>query len=78
MGAGGEDVQLSPAARKLIPYNVECKSLAKVAVYNYYEQAKQHGKHTPVVVVKQNGSKPLVVVDAEHFFNLVKDNSNGK
>lgn len=68
MGAGGEDVQLSTAARQVFNYNVECKSLAKVAVYNYYEQAKQHGKSEPIVFVKQNGHKPLVVLDAEYFF----------
>jgi hypothetical protein len=40
-------------------------------VYNYYEQAKTHGNHEPVAVVKQNGKKPLVVVDAEVFFDLI-------
>ena len=68
MGAGGEDVQLSPAARKSFPYTVECKNMAKIAVYNYYEQAKQHGKGEPLVIIKQNHSKPLVIVDAEFFF----------
>ena len=68
MGAGGEDVQLSPAARKLMPYAIECKNMAKIAVYNYYEQAKQHGKGEPLVVIKQNHSKPLVIVDADYFF----------
>ena len=71
MGAGGEDIKLSPAARDCIPYQFECKSLAKVAVYNYYEQAKMHGSHEPIAVVKQNGKKPLVVVDAEVFFDLI-------
>ena len=71
MGAGGEDVQLSPAARKLAPINIECKNLAKIAVYNYYEQCKQHGKHEPVVFIKQNHSKPLAIVDAEYFINLL-------
>lgn len=68
MGAGGEDVQLSPAARKVYPFNIECKSRAKMAVYQDYQQAMTHGKHEPVVVVKQNMCKPLVVVDAEYFF----------
>ncbi len=71
MGAGGEDVQLSPAARELFPYQVECKSLAKVAVYNYYEQAKEHGYHQPVVFVKQNGARPLAIIDADYFFKMV-------
>ena len=71
MGAGGEDVQLSPAAREFFPYQVECKNLAKIAVYNYYEQAKEHGYHQPVVFIKQNQSRPLAIIDAEYFFKMV-------
>jgi hypothetical protein len=73
MGAGGTDVQLSPAAKRLFPYEIECKNLAKVSVYKFYEQAKTHGKAEPLVVVKQNNSKPLAIVDLEHFLNLVKE-----
>lgn len=74
MGAGGEDVQLSPKARKLFPYSVECKNLAKIAVYNYYQQAETNcGKHEPLVVIKQNRCRPLAVVDLEHFMKLVGD-----
>ena len=73
MGAGGEDVQLSPAARKLFPYSIECKNLAKIAVFNYYEQATGHGNYEPLVVIKQNRSRPLAVVDLEHFMELVKN-----
>lgn len=73
MGANGEDVQISPAARKLFPYQIECKSREKIAVYGMYEQAQQHGKaFEPLVVLKQNRSKPLVVVDLDHFMELVK------
>ena len=74
MGAGGEDVQLSPTARKLIPYSIECKSRTTVAVYGWYGQAKANApKGTePIVVVKQNHAKPLVLVDAEHFIHLMR------
>ena len=73
MGQSGEDVQLSPAARKLFPYSVECKNLAKIAVYNYYNQCLTNcGASEPLVVVKQNRSKPLAIVDLEHFLDLVK------
>lgn len=78
MGAGGEDVQLSNTARQKFPYQIECKSYAKLAVYGLYKQACQHGIHEPVLFIKQNHSKPLVVVDAEHFIMLVKKaNDNG-
>ena len=71
MGAGGEDVQLSSAARLLVNYTIECKNRKAIAVYKDYEQAKTHGLVEPLVVLKQNLSKPLALVDAEHFFDLV-------
>lgn len=74
MGAGGEDVQLSPAARKLVPLSIECKSLAKFAGYKFLDQADSNSKeHQPVAVVKANHRKPIVLVDAEYFFQLMKD-----
>lgn len=72
MGAGGEDVQLSTAARALVPYQIECKNKNQVAVCGWYEQAQEHGDHEPIVVVKQNHGKPLVVVDAKLFFQLIR------
>jgi len=72
MGAGGEDVQLSSAARSLVNYTIECKNRAAIAVYKDYEQAKTHGLVEPLVVLKQNNSKPLALVDAEHFFDMVQ------
>jgi hypothetical protein len=75
MGAQGEDVQLSPAARKLFPYQIECKAKARAQVYTWYSQAKTHGEHEPVVFVKQDRQAPLVVVSAVHFLKLVKDAS---
>ena len=73
MGASGEDVQLSPAARKLFPYQTECKSKARSQIHTYYEQAKSHGTHEPIVFVKQNRKRPLAIVDAEHFLELIKE-----
>jgi hypothetical protein len=75
MGAGGEDIQLSPAARILFPYQVECKAKARAQVYTWMEQAKSHGKHEPLVFVKQDRKAPLVIMDAEHFFLLLKRDS---
>lgn len=72
MGATGEDVLLSPAARKRVPYQIECKNKATSQIHTYYEQAKEHGSHEPLVIVKQDRKKPLAIVDAEHFFQLLK------
>ena len=74
MGVSGCDVQLSPAARKLAPYAIECKNRASMAVYKDWEQAVRNcTKETvPVLVIKANRKKPLVVVDADWFFDHVE------
>lgn len=72
MGASGEDVQLSPAARRLIPYQIECKAKAKSQIHTYYDQAKEHGDHEPLVIVKLDRHVPLAVVRFEHFLELLK------
>jgi hypothetical protein len=74
MGQQGADVQLSTAGREYFPFAVECKSRAKQAIYKDYEQAQAHGKGTllePLVILKQNNSKPLAVVDAEFFIDTM-------
>jgi hypothetical protein len=73
MGVSGEDVLLSPAARRVLPISLECKSRAAISVYGYYEQAqKNSGGYEAVCVIKQNRSSPLVVIDAEYFFELMR------
>ena len=73
MGDRGEDVQLSPEARKIYPFQFECKSKASYSVYKDYKQACSHGEHTPILIIKQNQSKPLAVVDGEWFINYIKE-----
>ena len=74
MGAGGEDIQLSPAARKRIPISVECKAKAKSAIYTDYTQATDNApKGTePVLFLKADRKKPLAIVDAEFFLSLMR------
>jgi hypothetical protein len=75
MGAGGEDLQLSPAARRLFPYSVEAKNCERLNVWGAYEQAEANsGNHEPLLIMKKNRKKPLVVLDLEAFINLLKDN----
>lgn len=73
MGAGGEDVQLSPAARTLVPYQLECKNKARSQVHTYYNQAKEHGDHEPLVIVKMDRDIPLAVLSAETFLQLLRE-----
>jgi hypothetical protein len=72
MGVNGVDVQLSTAAFKQFPYNIECKNTQRLTtIYNYYEQAESHNHYgKPLVIVKMNRKKPLAIIDAEHFIEL--------
>ena len=71
MGAGGEDLIMARAAREKFPMSIECKNQEKVNVWESYKQAEDNsGKYEPVVIIKRNKSKPLVVVDAEYFVSL--------
>ena len=73
MGAGGEDVIMARAARQKFPYSIECKNQEKINIWSAYEQAAQNsGDYTPLVVLKRNRSKPLILIDAETFIDLHK------
>lgn len=72
MGASGEDIMLSPAARDVFPVSIECKNKKAIAIYKDYEQATANSNtYQPILIVKQNNSKPLAVMDFEYWLELV-------
>ena len=77
MGAGGEDLIMSRAARHKFPYSVECKNQEKLNIWSAWEQANSNrGIYEPLVVIKRNGTTPLVVLDANVFMEYVKEFNN--
>ena len=77
MGAGGEDLIMSSAARNKFPYSIECKNQEKLNIWAAWEQANNNkGIYEPLVVIKKNGVRPLVVLDAENFLDMIKDYNN--
>ena len=71
MGAGGEDLIMARAARAKFPYSIECKNVEKLNVWDAYSQAQENsGDYEPIVVMKKNGKKPLVVIDADYFVKM--------
>jgi len=72
MGESGEDIKMARAAREKFPFSVECKNVERLNVWEAYDQAKENsGKYEPIVVMKKNRKKPLVVIDAETFIKLM-------
>ncbi len=74
MGSSGEDVIMGVQTRELFPYSVECKNQEKVNVWAAYEQSSENSKdYEPIVVMKKNNHKTLVVLDAEKFVKLCQE-----
>ena len=78
MGESGEDIKLSPAARKLIPYSFECKNQEALNIWSSLEQAETNaGDYDPVLIFKRNRSKTYAVINIEKFIELINE-SNSK
>ena len=74
MGMSGEDIVLSPAARKLIPYSFECKNKERMSIWEGIDQAKTNAEdRVPVLVIKKNRRNPYAVINLESFINLIKE-----
>ena len=77
MGSSGEDLIMSKAARNKFPFSVECKNQEKLNIWSAWEQANNNkGIYEPLVVIKKNGTAPLVVLDAQVFLDYVKELKN--
>ena len=76
MGETGEDIKLSPAARRLIPYSFECKNQEKINIWDSLQQAEENcGVYDPVLIFKRNRSKTYAVINIEKFIELINENS---
>ena len=74
MGMGGEDVVLSPEARKYIPYSFECKNVERLNLWDAIDQSKSNcGERVPVVVIKKNRRNPYAVMPLEEFISLIRE-----
>ena len=74
MGDSGEDILLSPAARSLFPYSVECKNQEKLNIWGALEQAEENsGNHTPLVIFKRNRTKTYAVLELDKLLELLDE-----
>jgi hypothetical protein len=74
MGDSGEDILLSPAARRLFPFSVECKNQEKLNIWSALEQAEENsGDHSPLVIFKRNRSKTYAILEFEELLKLLNE-----
>lgn len=74
MGADGEDILLSPAARKIYPYSFECKHVEKLSIWSAIEQCEANAEHhTPAVVFRKNRKEAFIAIPFNHFMGLLDE-----
>ena len=75
MGERGVDIKLSEKAKKFIPLAIECKNQeAYKKLYKDYNQSSYNSDKNiePIVILKMNNEKPLVVMDATYFLDRIQ------
>ena len=76
MGMSGEDIVLSPAAKRTIPYSFECKNVEKLNIWKSLEQCESNCEdREPVLIIKRNRSEVYAVVKFDNFLKSIKDNA---
>lgn len=74
IGENGTDIKLSPMAKKIIPYSIECKNQEKLNIWSALEQAENNSNGlTPLLIFKRNRTKTYVVIEFDEFLGLIKN-----
>ena len=74
MGCGGEDVQLSTAARRHLPLSIECKCVERLNVWQHLEQSERNAPDgtTPCLVFARNRSSTYAILPWSVVLSLYK------
>ena len=73
-GIKGEDLQLSPRARELLPYAFELKNRERLNIWDALEQSKTHikdPKHKPVLVFRRNRTPFHICLELDTFLEMI-------
>ncbi len=75
MGQPGADVRLVGEARKRFPFSIECKWQESWSVPSWIKQAQANQAEGTdwLLICKKNRMAPVVIMDAERFFELLKE-----
>jgi hypothetical protein len=74
-GEGFSDIMLSPAARKVLPFNIECKNVEHLNVaktFQDYKEVYQNSALTLLLVHSHNKTEPMVTMNWIDFLRLLQ------
>ena len=75
MGVSGEDIVLSPLAKRLINLSFECKNQERLNLWDSLSQAETNAENrTPVLVFKRNRSKTYATIPFDFLIELLSTN----
>jgi len=74
MGQSGVDVHLEKRVLEHFPFSVEAKNVERLSFWPSVNQARANELPGTdwLLFIKKNREKPVVVMDAEQFFQLIK------
>jgi hypothetical protein len=74
MSGSGTDIVLSPLAKTIIPYDIECKNTETASVWQWIQQAETNTEkgRIPLIVFKRNHSKVYCIISFDDFLEVAK------
>ena len=74
MGMTGEDIILTPAARKLCSFSFECKNVERLQMWQAIDQCESNRPDgtDPAIVFKKNGKQPYVAIPLTVFCDMLQ------
>ena len=75
MGAQGEDVRLSPAARECVPLSIECKNVERINIWACLDQCISNtpSNATSCLVFSKNHSPVYACIPWDFLISLLKN-----
>lgn len=73
-GCTGPDLYLSPRAKQVYNYAIECKMQESLNIWSAIAQSKTHvkGDEVPIVVFARNRTEPHVCLSLDDFLKLTR------
>lgn len=74
MGVSGTDIKLSTAAKKVIPFDIECKNQEKINIWASLEQCETNTKEgrIPLLTFKRNRTDIYACLKLEDLLKIMK------
>lgn len=74
MGQSGTDIRMESQVKKLFPFDIECKAHENWSVHSWVDQARKNETSTGtwMIIARRSRQKPVVIMEANAFFELLE------